>query len=584
MMSINSRGIAHLLVIVLVLAALTIGGFLLISSIKRPAQELKVPDKIASARVTGNAKVIEGEGVDTPRYEESFTSLPISKYGGAVSLNLKKGGTVYLTVPYDTLNGDFAELSEFSQMPTSETHVPLYEDLGYGINVAFTDIAGLPNPVFLVFDFSDGKRLEEFKKLDESLINYCDYSEGYFSPEICQTLLGVPADKTVGKKYIAVSPKRADDGRTPTFPLYSYYLGADDILVLRIDLFNESSVMVIPQPLTNELATDIVQSTFGKYSVEYEEYEAFGLAHALGLTLPEETLGTMVVHDLEFYEFKSYFAGKYLEGVVKNPRDLGFLQDKNSRAAEDLVSFFSQGIGETVQGSERAANLVRAQAANIAGASEAKSKVLENLVTGLNYQDYQDHELVHAVESVFILTNENTPEDQKTQSAARNEAEKEIDRVTDPDYDPSFDELYNAFGLTDGIKDTKAKEEVVAKTEEQLNKEILNAQTRDDLYRLAGECALWGYDDDEGSLCYELIQEVLNDIEGRCYDILWGGSKDLSGLIKKSKGLQEFGKNELKDDLYETCKNLLYKSGFDIAHERGYPLPRAPELPPFPNQ
>src|SRR3989344_491037 len=396
----NRHGFAHVLVIIAFFVIIAAGAFFLVSSIKTPTQEIKIPDKISSQRVTGNAKVLpEDEGIDTPRYKESFVSLPIGKYGGVVTLNLKKGGSAYLTIPKDTVNGSLAELSEFSQMPTSETHVPLYEDLGYGVNVAFTDIDGLPNPVFLVFDFSNGKRLEEFKKLDESLINYCDYSKAYFSPEICQALIGIPASQTLGKKYAAVSPKNALDGRTPTFPLYSYYLGVDDILVLRIDLFNESSVIAVPQPLSRELATDIVNSTFGKYSVEYEEYEAFGLTEKLELSLPEDILGTMVVHDLEFYDFKSYFAGKYLEGVVKNPQDLEYLREKNLEGAENLLLFFSRVSGETVQDSESAANLRRAVSANLPGATEAISKLLDKIVTGLRDQDYQENELVHAVES-----------------------------------------------------------------------------------------------------------------------------------------------------------------------------------------
>ncbi len=207
-----------------------------------------------SDRKHGDAKLTAEGVVDTPYIDDGVTGGDIYK-GGVVARTLKNGVTAYFIIPSSENRVAYAEIAEFSKLPTSATHIPLYTTYGNGINVAVE--GKIVNRAYLVFDFSKGKVLEEFKTFNK-YVNYCDFSTDHFYPEACAGLLRVPIDQTSNKKYIAASPKhvRGDSvgKETVVFLEPTHHLGTDDLLVVEIT----KDTMVIPQPVTSELLKDLL--------------------------------------------------------------------------------------------------------------------------------------------------------------------------------------------------------------------------------------------------------------------------------------------------------------------------------------
>src|SRR5258708_2990036 len=134
--------------------------------------------------------------------------------GGVLTTTLKNGVKVYLIAPpgvlsvANTANIDQSQnmsLAEYKALPTTADALPLATDLGNGVEVGLSAQKwDMTNPIFLVWDFSGGKKLQEFQKFntnkkgDQS--NHCDYSKASFQPELCAAQLGIPANKTLNTK------------------------------------------------------------------------------------------------------------------------------------------------------------------------------------------------------------------------------------------------------------------------------------------------------------------------------------------------------------------------------------------------
>ncbi len=302
------------------LLLLTIFGILGLGFYLLSRNSLNVPTP-SNTRSVGKSKVTETNEIDTPTYDESIKGAELGIKGGVISSTLKNGIPVHLVIPADSLELQYVEISEFKQMPTSSTHVALYDDYGFGLNVSFEKVQhNLDIPAYLVFDFSKGRKLEEYKRLTKNA-NFCDFSTKEFNPSACSSMLNVPITNTLNKKYFAVSPYYADDGRTPTFPIYSYYLGNDDILVLQIT----NSVVVIPQPLNKEVVSDVISSTFRKYSTNFEENEGYDLMRHFDLDFNDKELLGNITSRHYPTEIKTFNSSAYINQLYKKAVQKGLI-------------------------------------------------------------------------------------------------------------------------------------------------------------------------------------------------------------------------------------------------------------------
>lgn len=569
----NQQGLAHFLLIVVVVAVVIIasatfylqskGGKIEIPGLPKTSQEVKPQTQ----RRTGHAKLVPSEGggeeVDTPRYAESFKGEPVGKDGISLKSTLKNQVDIYLVIPPNPVDVNYVELSEFSDLPTSETHIPLYTDLGFGVNVAIEGArGGLNDPAYLVFDFSKGKKLEEFKKMT-SYTNHCDFSTPAFLPEVCASLLNIPADKTLGSKYIAVSPKRAEDGRTPTFPVYSYYLGSEDLLVVRID----DSVMIIPQPLTVDLANDLVADSFQKYAVEYELYEAMDIIRNLKLKVTDQAVLFDIWKKFSAFDFKTLYASSYLVELIEASGDEENLQrmkrkdetviaDVFEEFAKDATSdlFYMAAIGN--------ANLRRAYDAKIAGSAKKSKEVLAEIFRAMDEREYSEDEEIYAVEGALILMGQgklaqvrsskyafmdtlgqvlgetsNLPQDSDQE---RSEFEKEVERRTEEikvkaeviiqntlaNEHATLSELINALALAQLLGlDDKYGSQLTERILERAKKDLENAGDDDAYLNAYRNCLLVGADCGNDSKAKDILK-------GRCYVVI--GKKTLKNFADQS--------------------------------------------------
>ncbi len=257
----KNKGNTVIIVLLVVIVAFTLGvvGVLKFSGVKKLLSEKVLPQKSSSSqyvseplkisenRVKGSSKLVKKDGneqIDTEYIKDSVKNEEVGSKGKVVSTTLSTGIPVYLVVP-PHLGVTTAEIAEYREMPTTSTHLPLYQDLGFGMNIALEGPNhGTQYPVYLVIDYSKGKLRDEFKTYAKKN-NRCDFTQPSFNAEVCAMALNIPMGKTMGSKYMAVSPKWAGD-TTPMFPIYSYYLGHNDLLVLRL----HESEIVIPQPQT----------------------------------------------------------------------------------------------------------------------------------------------------------------------------------------------------------------------------------------------------------------------------------------------------------------------------------------------
>jgi hypothetical protein len=520
-----------------------------------------------TGRVTGNVyRQEDGELSDRPQYSDNLYGDAVTGSGLSIKTTLKNGtADVYLIVSPGTVGTDYAELSEYSEMPTTSTHVPLYIDLGYGINVALEGSGrGLSDPAYVVFDFSKGKKLEEFKGLTAEN-NHCDYSNPTFLPEVCASLLNIPAGETLNSKYIAVSPKYADD-KTPTFPVYSYYLGTDDLLVVRVD----ESVIIIPQPLTRELAMDLVASSFQKYALFHELYEALDIARNLELEITDEAVLFDMRQKVNSEEFKSLYAGNYLEGLIEKAEDkqnLERIRETNATLRDEVLEQFSKDAkgdlgNKTVIGG---ANLRRAYDAKLKGSAKWAHATLNEVLD--DFDSYDEDEKLSVIESMLILIGDmkykplasagifdsgllakvlgshtSLPQDSSTDRAAfENEgsaaraalvAEARATIVETLSYEsPSYESLIRALAMAQTFDElSEFEDQIKKKIEDKVREEVEDALdgVDDDVLAALPKCQAVLSDEE----CEELENEAKIILRNRCY--VQVGKKTLKNFADQS--------------------------------------------------
>lgn len=263
-----------------------------------------------SARVRGTSGY-DKEGLTAAKqYEDTIIGTPIGKSGGVVATTLKSGTPAYFIISPTNSRVAYAEIGEYKELPTSGDHIPLYTNLGYGVNVAVE--GKITEGAYLVFDFSKGKVREELKKLSR-YINYCDFSTEHFNPNICATLLHIPLDQTTNPKYLAASPKRVSGEHVTkervvlTEP--TYYV-ADDLLVVEIT----SNTIVIPQPITSELIHDLVSEALAGAIIRTELRDILRIT---GYQLNAKMLVNTFASTRET-TFKSLVVDRYFEQLLEN--------------------------------------------------------------------------------------------------------------------------------------------------------------------------------------------------------------------------------------------------------------------------
>jgi hypothetical protein len=469
-------------------------------------------------RTTGQTKInAEGE-VNTPIYEDSTIGKNIDTKGGVISSKLKNGIPVYLIVPAKSLEKQRVEISEFKEMPTSPTHVPLYNDFGYGLNITYEKVSfSLDTPSYLVFDFSKGKKLEEYKSMTKHP-NVCDFSDISFNPSTCATMLSIPTDKTLNNKYFAVTPKYADDGRRPTFPVYSYYLGNDDILVLRIT----TSTIIIPEPLNQDVVKDVVTSTFGRYVAHYEEFEAFDLMNHFNLEINNkdvigEILSKYYPEDIKTFNASEYTNNLYSKAVENklidpsvqlSPEVLNKELLGETKPIENVIktSYNSNSMHNLLSG---ISNIRRIYDSRIEGSAKAALKYLKELHKNIKDNVYSAEEKSIAFQAEGILlgklrfSSKILGESSDVETSARSEFETEVARIF-PEWQKNLSEainmdLHNASAtsgnLTEWLKLIEALggEEDYAKTlTESVKKSVedllITANTNPEIIKAAEAC------------------------------------------------------------------------------------------------
>ncbi|OGC60220.1 hypothetical protein A2890_01775 [candidate division WWE3 bacterium RIFCSPLOWO2_01_FULL_53_14] len=367
-------------------------------------------------RTKGNASILEGIGIDTPFYEDNLTGAIkfADDEGATTSITLKSGLKAYLVVPRQTSFASYVELSEFSELPTSQEQIPVYTTYGYGLNIYIEDADRMSNPLFLVWDFSNGARLEEFKRAGGKYWNRCNYTTASFDPEICASLLKIPAEKTVNTKYMAVSSFFGSDGSRLILPVYSYYL-AEDLLVNQI----WNSDVIIPQPVTDELVQDIADQS--DFPPDGAAEEILDLMDDLSLTFSEPRDFSLVIlnrtYDLFLADFKALAAGRSLEGLLQDAikkapdeylkgdleRNLSEIREK----IEDIGGLIFRNWDETITSNDSdAAQLRRAMDSNLAGASDFALSSLKKMMEFLDKSKGWEFEsrIFYALGAIAILT------------------------------------------------------------------------------------------------------------------------------------------------------------------------------------
>lgn len=295
---------------------------------KPTSLEQSTPSK---KRSFGNSKLDEEGTINTPSYEDEIEGSDILA-GGVVTKKLKSGITAYFIIPPNEPRVNYAEIGEFRALPSSQKHIPLYTDSGYGINVAVED--KLLGEAYLVFDFNNGKRLEQFKKL-ASQVNYCDYSTAYFNPQICAVLINLPSYQDTNFKYLAARPKFISRGNyvdpeehQPTHPQYSYSLGTDDLLILKIT----QNDYVVPQPNKSDLIFDLAKDSFEGFPSQDYSTEMLSLLRSQNFTFTNLDLLAKAARSSSIYDLKSYFNNLFLQKLIKAQRQDFISQIKKETA------------------------------------------------------------------------------------------------------------------------------------------------------------------------------------------------------------------------------------------------------------
>lgn len=357
-------------------------------------------NKPRTERQTGNANM--------SRYTETVKGKDAT-YGASVKTTLKNGIDVYLIVPPGN-NAAYAEVGEFRQLPTSPDQLPLYTDFGYGINAAFK-INGsntLNEPAYLVFDFSKGEVLKKLQKKNRG-INRCDYSTVYFIPGVCAALLKVPAENTLNPRYSAVNPGQGADGQLPVLPLYSYYLGFDDLLIVRVD----RNSIIIPQPLTKELAVDLINSTFQDYPIEHEASEAMDILRYFRIQINDQRILANIVQKFQSTGFKQLYAASYIFDLSQKAGTEAVKNEMSKKyeihIQNMLDEFYKDATADnSLRAIEGNANLKRAYDAKIKGSAQKSLQGVNKVVSNLNNKFYSPDKVMPVIEGAAILLGKNS--------------------------------------------------------------------------------------------------------------------------------------------------------------------------------
>ncbi|MBI3443350.1 hypothetical protein HY008_01640 [Candidatus Woesebacteria bacterium] len=408
----NSKGIVHILLLIVVAILLAGGAFLLLrrdetfplsklSNIQFP-DVLQKPSgdqiKPKTERVRGKANPNDQDALDALIDESRVSGTSLGKIASVADLELKSGVHAYLVVPPSLRKVAYAELAEYEELPTEPANIPLYTDFGYGVNVSLE--GRVDDDAYLIFDFGGGKKLEEFTQFNKYR-NYCDYSFVFFDPEICAMALSVPPEKTLNPKYIAVSPRYIGDTPFVT-PLYSYYLGTDDLLVVNID----RSQIVILQPLTRELVLDLIKDTEGKQSTLYKDQtEIADLIRNLKISFEELGEVKDATNRGTAFDFKAIYSNLYFEEMTKDEELKKDLNEENKNLSQNYLSIWSEfgSLGET-------AHLRRAVDSKLPGSEgaliaslERKLKEIDGLTERLKETEPVHQRLFPALEHALIL-------------------------------------------------------------------------------------------------------------------------------------------------------------------------------------
>ncbi len=403
-----------LAIILICLAVLICGGivFFVIRSRQSTLNQAVTP---TTTRVSGNATINSDSEVSAPTFTDLAVSKDFGNAGGVISLESKKGYKAYFIAPENSLPDNNVDMSEFQEMPMSKTHVPLYTDFGFGLNISITNIHfHLQNPVYLVFDFSKGERAKAFEKMTK-YSNFCNYTKRTFVPEVCAALLNIPADKTLNKNYVAVAPEYAGDGRTPSFATYSYYI-ADDLLVVKLI----NSAVVIPQPLSPELALDLVKSTFGGYTNYDSEIEAYDLARNLNLSFTDKTLIDEMNTEFQQLDFKTLASNEYINSAYDQAVQKGILEPGGTTKPNDLFKSFNpdKSIAEVIfenhlVGADadlrtivKIANIRRAYDSKVAGSAKVALESLKDIEQNIKEDTFDQFEYPYAFLAEGIILGE----------------------------------------------------------------------------------------------------------------------------------------------------------------------------------
>lgn len=379
----NSKG---LIPIILILGALVLAAGIIIgrNKIKFPRfTKTKVLDsqnlKRSSDRKFGSTQLDKEGTIDTPVFEDEIEGVDILA-GGVVTKKLKSGITVYFIIPPDEYRVDYAEIGEFKALPSSEKHIPLYTDYSYGINVAIK--GKILDEAYLIFDFSNGKKLEEFKKLAQ-YVNYCDYSDVYFNPHICAALIKIPSYQDTSSKYLAARPKFNSRGgyvdpeeHQPTYPQYSYYLGTDDLLILKIT----QNDYVVVQPNKPDLLYDLAKDTFEAFPDRDYSTEMLSILLNQSFTFADLKLLDRAAGSSSIFDLKSYFSNLYLQKLVKAQRqDPGEVLEALKKDLETNYPTIFQEWARNASRSDSvsSANLRRAFDTRLKGSAKALTTALK---------------------------------------------------------------------------------------------------------------------------------------------------------------------------------------------------------------
>lgn len=246
--------------------------------------------------------------------KENYGVKKIGPSGGVVTVKLPKGGKAHVIIPPDeVIQQATVTVLPYTEMPSSQNHPALSDELGYGVYVHVSSVQmGVRG--YVVFDF---RHEAEYALMTASpssgsgtttvVYDRCNPELIWFNPMICAQINAVPGTKVVNKEYAIVTPIFLPKNDKIILTRNTIPTGVDDIVVTRF----KGSDLYIPQKLDKALASNIARNTLKLNGNAKDVIEAGALAFDWNLVLTNQEVMS-IANAVYSEDVETYFEMKKL--------------------------------------------------------------------------------------------------------------------------------------------------------------------------------------------------------------------------------------------------------------------------------